>query len=162
MVKLLGDAVDTVRRAESKERWDLRKTRYSWLKNPQNLTAAPRRKLDGRAHANLKLVRAYQIRLTFQELYEHAPEDAETLLKRWYFCATHSRLAPVIEAANTAKRHWTGVLRWLQTRIANGLLEGINSLVQAAKAKVRGSRSNCNLQAIIYLLAGKLDLGLPT
>ena len=37
----------------------------------------------------------------------------------------------------------------------------INSLVQAAKAKARGYRSTRNLKAIIYLLAGKLDLRLP-
>ena len=35
---------------------------------------------------------------------------------------------------------------------------GINSLVQAAKAKARGYRSNRNFATIIYLIAGKLDL----
>ena len=47
-------------------------------------------------------------------------------------------------------------------RIANGLIEGINSLVQAAKAKARGYRSTRTLKAITYLIAGKLDLKLPT
>jgi hypothetical protein len=37
----------------------------------------------------------------------------------------------------------------------------INSLVQAAKAKARGYRSTRNLTAIVYLLAGKLDMRLP-
>ena len=59
------------------------------------------------------------------------------------------------------KRHWDGILRWFDSKIANGLIEGINSLVQAAKAKARGYRSTRNLKAIIYLLAGKLDLRLP-
>jgi hypothetical protein len=62
-------------------------------------------------------------------------------LKRWYFWATHSRLPPMIEAARTVKRHREGILRWFDNRIANGLIEGINSLVQAAKAKARGYRS---------------------
>jgi hypothetical protein len=35
---------------------------------------------------------------------------------------------------------------------------GINSLVQAAKAKARSYRSNRNFATIIYLIAGKLDL----
>ena len=39
--------------------------------------------------------------------------------------------------------------------------EGINSFVQAAKAKARGYRSSRNFKAIVYLLAGKLDLKLP-
>jgi transposase len=53
------------------------------------------------------------------------------------------------------------MLRWFQSNIANGLIEGINSLVQAAKAKARGYRSNRNLIAMVYLIAGKLDLRLP-
>jgi hypothetical protein len=34
--------------------------------------------------------------------------------------------------------------------------------VQAAKAKARGYRTLRNLKAIAYLVAGKLDLKLPT
>ena len=64
--------------------------------------------------------------------------------------------------ARTIKRHWDGILRWFQSGIANGLIKGINSLVQAAKAKARGYRSTRNLAAIIYLVAGKLELKLPT
>ncbi len=41
--------------------------------------------------------------------------------------------------------------------------EGINSLVQAAKAKARGYRSTRNLITIAYLLAGTLNFWpLPT
>lgn len=47
------------------------------------------------------------------------------------------------------KRHWDGILRWFDSKIANGILEGLNSLVQAAKAKARGYRSTHNLKAII-------------
>ena len=79
----------------------------------------------------------------------------------WPDEGTHSRLPPVIEAARTIKRHWNGILRWHETKIANGILEGINSLVQAAKAKARGYRSTRNLKAMVYLIAGKLDLRLP-
>ena len=67
----------------------------------------------------------------------------------------------MIEAARTVKRHWDGILRWFDSTIANGLIEGVNSLVQAAKAKARGYRSMRNLKAIVYLLAGRLDLRLP-
>ncbi len=47
------------------------------------------------------------------------------------------------------------------SKIADGLIEGINSLVQAAKSKARGYRSTRNLKAMVYLLAGKLDMRLP-
>jgi hypothetical protein len=81
----------------------------------------------------------------------------ESFLKRWYFWATHSRLKPVIDAARTIKRHWDGILRWFDSKIANGLIEGINSLVRATKAMTRGYRSIRNLKTMAYLLAGKLD-----
>ena len=86
-------------------------------------------------------------------------ETAEAMLKWWYFWATHSRIGPMIKAAKTIKQHWSGVLRWFTSRISNGALEGINSLIQAAKAKARGYRTTRNLITMAYLIAGKLDLG---
>jgi transposase len=161
-VKIVNDAVDQVRRAEQKGQGLLRGTRYIWLRNPANLSDRQRATLENLSTHHLKTARAYQIRLAFQELYEQdTPEQAAAFLKRWYFWATHSRLPPIIDAAHTVKRHWDGILRWFDSKIANGLIEGINSLVQAAKAKARGYRSIRNLKAMVYLIAGKFDLALP-
>jgi transposase len=52
------------------------------------------------------------------------------------------------------------VLRWFTSQINNGILVGINSLVQAAKIRDRGYRSDRNFITMIYLLAGKLKFGL--
>jgi len=161
-VKIVNDAVDQVRRAEQKGQHLLRGTRYLWLRNPANLSDRQRATLDSLPTRHLKTARAYQIRLAFQDLYQQVgPEQATSFLKRWYFWATHSRLEPVIDAARTIKRHWDGILRWFNSKIANGLMEGVNSLIQAAKAKARGYRSIRNLKTMVYLLAGKLDLRLP-
>jgi len=158
-VKIVNDAVDEVRREEQKSRPELKRTRYAWLKNETNLSTGQHEIIDSLARSNLKTARAYQIRLTFQEFYQQPTrQDAEAFLKKWYFRATHSRLQPMIDAARTVKRHWDGILRWHDSHIANGILEGLNSLVQAAKAKARGYRSTHNLKAMIYLIAGKLDL----
>jgi hypothetical protein len=40
-------------------------------------------------------------------------------------------------------------------------MEGINSLVQAAKARARGYRSTKKMKVMIYLIAGKLSFDLP-
>lgn len=162
-VKIVNEAVDLVRREEQKYRPELKQTRYVWLKNAANLSAGQRETLVSLTDSHLKTARAYQIRLTFQEFYQqNSRQQGEAFLKRWYFWATHSRLPPMVEAALTIRRHWNGILRWHDTHIANGILEGINSLVQAAKAKARGYRSSRNLKAIIYLVAGKLQISLPT
>ena len=164
VMKIINDAVDHVRREEKKQRPELKHSRYVWLKNPKNLKACQSNLLEKLSvkGLNLKTVRAYHIRLNFQELWQQPLDQAEVFLKKWYFWATHSRLQPMIDAARTIKRHWQGVLRWFSSQINNGILEGINSLVQAAKARARGYRSARNLITMIYLLAGKLKFDLPT
>ena len=162
-VKLVNDAVDKVRRAESKGRPELKRSRYLWLRNEPSLSAANRGRLQALTRLHLKTARAYQLRLAFQEIYQQPTRDWGALfLDRWYGWAIRSRLEPIKDTARTIKKHRDGILNWFDSSIANGLIEGINSLVQAAKAKARGYRSTRTLKAITYLLAGKLDLRLPT
>ncbi len=165
VVSLVNNAVEQVRRLEQKTCPQLAGSRYVWLKNPENLNTRQWEKFDSLdiANSHLKTARAYRIRLVFQELYNQPAATAQSYLDKWYFWATHSRLQPVIDVAKTIRRHQKGILRWFQSHINNGILEGINSLVQAAKAKARGYRSDRNLATIIYLISGKLDLTpLPT
>jgi len=164
IIKVINEAVDKVRREEQKEHPELVKSRYVWLKNPENLTQKQSDKLQGLTlkRLNLKTSRAYQIKLNFQALFNQPLDTSEAFLKKWFFWATHSRLQPIIDAAYTIKRHWDGVLNWFQSRLNNGILEGLNSLIQAAKAKARGYRTNKNFIAMIYLIGGKLNFELPT
>jgi transposase len=156
--------MDEVRRQEQQDRPELKRTRYLWLKNPANLKANQAATLEALQvkKLNLKTARACHIRMNFQEFWNQPLLAAEAFLKKWYFWATHSRLAPIKEAAYTMKRHWDGILRWFISKINNGILEGINSLIQAAKARARGYRTVRNLITMIYLIGGKLEFRLPT
>jgi transposase len=159
-MRLINQAVDEVRRQEQKQRPELTGSRYVWVKNPDQLTAK-QIEISDRLHLprlHLKTVRAYHMRLAFQDLWTVSRRRAEAFLTEWYYWATHSRLEPMIEVARTIRKHWSGILNWFETYISNGVLEGINSLIQAAKAKARGYRSTRNLIAMAYLIAGKLDL----
>ena len=71
-----------------------------------------------------------------------------------------STLEPMRKVAKTLLDHAEGVLRWFTSGLATGLLEGINSLIQAAKSKARGYRTTRNLITIAYLIAGKLQFKL--
>ena len=42
--------------------------------------------------------------------------------------------------------------------INNGILEGLNSVIQAAKSKARGYKIAVNFKTIAFLLAGDIDL----
>jgi len=162
-VKLVNDAVDQVRRIESKTQPSLKGSRYAWLKNEANLSAGQSDTLATLAHTNLKTARAYRMRLAFQEVYAQPTRGwGELYLDRWIGWVKRSRLEPMKAVAKTMERHREGILAWFDSRIANGLIEGINSLVQAAKAKARGYRSTRNLISMTYLITGKLNLKLPT
>jgi transposase len=162
LMQLLGDAVDQVRREEQQTHPDLKGTRYVWLKNEWNHTAEQAKTFDQLRSSHLATVRATHIKSVFQDLFAcDSVEEAEPLLKHWYFWVTHSQIAPVIKAAKTIKKHWAGVLRWFVSRISNGVLEAINSLIQSAKAKARGFRNSRYLITMVYLIAGKLDFKLP-
>jgi transposase len=52
--------------------------------------------------------------------------------------------------------YWDGIARWNQSQINNGILEGLNSTVQAAKRKARGYKIK-HLITMSYLLTGKLN-----
>ncbi len=64
----------------------------------------------------------------------------------------------MIKLAQSLKKRKDGILRWFKTKLTYGLLEGINSLVQAAKRKARGYRTPENFIAMIYATVNKLDL----
>ncbi len=117
-----------------------------------------KKKRESLSELNLKSMRALHIRENFQEIYKaNTFEEFNALLNKWYFWATHSRLEPIIKAAKTIKNHWDGVLEWKKSQINNGILEGLNSIIQAAKRKARGYKFD-HFKVIAFLLTGKLDL----
>ena len=163
VMKLIGDAVNDVRRSEVKGRPELKGTRYVWSKNASNLTPKQSLTLASLSSSNLKTARAWRMRLAFQDIYqERTREWGALFFDKWLGWAKRSRLEPMKAVARTMEKHRDGILAWFDSRISNGLIEGINSLVQAAKAKARGYRNSKTLKAVTYLVAGKLDLKLPT
>ncbi|MCA1701066.1 MAG: ISL3 family transposase [Actinobacteria bacterium] len=155
----LTKAVDEVRRAERAEHGDLlKRSRYLWLRNPTRLTDRQRDRLDELLRHPLKTARAYRWMLKFDDAYELPADEAEHYLRAWCRGAKRSRLRPIINFARMVEEYWLGIVRWFESRITNGLLEGLNSLVQAAKRRARGYRSTRNYIAMIYLTVGKLDI----
>jgi transposase len=163
ILKIINKAVDTVRKKEAQDLDILKSTKYLFLKNQTNLTQKQSRKLTelSMPKLNLKSIRALHIRENFQEIYNAENQnDFVKLLNKWYFWATHSRLEPIKQAAYTIKRHWAGVLKWFESKINNGILEGLNSIIQACKAKARGYKTFKNFSIIAYLVTGNLKFNL--
>lgn len=161
IMKVINTAVDKVRKQEACTQFGLLKgTKYIFLKNEKDLTNAQRQKRQelSMSKLNLKSIKSLHIRENFQEIYKAPTSELfESMLKRWYFWATHSRIQPMIEAAYTIKAHWEGVVQWKKSHIDNGLLEGLNSLIQAAKAKARGFSTFRYFRIVAFLITGRLN-----
>lgn len=158
VMKLVGEAVDEVRVQEQKQRPELKKTKYIWLKNESNLKAEQKQTLSRLKDSNLLTGRAYRLKLALQEFWTTPHIFADVFLREWIGWAARPKLPPMMSLAKTIKQHEEGILRWFHSKMTNGLLEGINGLVQAAKRRARGYRNVENLIAMVYMTANKLRL----
>jgi transposase len=162
VIGLINEAVDTVRREESKERKILKYSRYWWLKNPNNLKKKQAQKIQAMSIMNLKTARAYRIKLALQDIYNLTTmKEPERALKRWYYWATHSRIPAIIKVAKTIKKHWDGIMNYFKYRLTNGVVECFNGIIQTIKRRARGYRNTDNFITIVYLVKGKLNFNLP-
>ncbi|TAK81874.1 MAG: ISL3 family transposase [Aquabacterium sp.] len=157
IMKLVNEAVDSVRRAEAKMQPALKGARFALLKNETKLTSQQKKKRAYISQLNLKTSRALRLKETFQAIYQaDTGVQFTTLLKEWYFWATHAQLEPFKKLAQTIKKHWDGIVRWKESQINNGILEGLNSVIQAAKRKARGYGEK-HFKTMAYFLTGKLN-----
>ncbi len=173
VMKLAGEAVDETRRREQASCPELKGTRRTWLGNPRNLSAKRFEQLESLSARNLFTARAYHMRLNLQELWEHAslPAARQHLRSwtKWVVAATRRpreegatwMLESMRRLANTVRTHEAGILNYFRRRQTSGVVEGLNSKVQAARARARGYRNPETYKTIIYLIAGQLQFDLP-
>lgn len=173
VMKLVGEALDDARRREYEARPELKKSRYVWLKNPSNLSLSQRAKLAGLSTMNLLTAKAYQMRLNLQALWDRrTPASAAKYLKRWCNWVDRATKRPkdsketwVLEAMNrtakTVRESATGILNYFRLRMTSGVIESVNGLAQAARARARGYRNADTFISMIYLIAGRLTFELP-
>jgi len=159
LIKLMNDAMGKIRAEEARQFPEmLRKSRYLFLKNPEKLLPEEQERLDTMvANQCHKSVEAYTHKLNLQNVYyAESRQEAETLLNQWHKKAGKSTLSLIQKIAKTVKDHWDGILSHFDSELTTGYLEGINSLIQAAKARARGYRNPRNMISMAYLIAGKL------
>lgn len=160
----VGKAVDDVRKQEHRELRSggdetLTRTKYLWLYSQENLPERQRERFQELKTINLKTGRAWAIKESLRDLWTYARRAyADRFWKRWHFWATHSRLKPIIEAANFVKRHIDHVLNFFQYGVTNAVSEGINSKIQTIKKMAYGFRNLENFKAAIYFHCGGLQL----
>jgi transposase len=160
LVKMLSEAVDQTRRLESKNNRDAKGTRFLWLKNPSRLKEGQRLELE-----RLRLspsfagtAEAYRLRLAFQELFIQPKAKAAHYLATWLDAAYDCGVRAVEDVAVTFFKMRDKILSWFENRVSNGVLEGLNSVLQSAKNRARGYANPAHMILISYLLHGRLNL----
>lgn len=159
ITKIINEGVDAVRREEAKTTPLLKKARYVFLKNQANLNAKEKAKREELqlSTMNLKSMEALRMRENFQAIYQAATmEHFSALLKEWIEWVEQCGLKPMEKVAHCMCRHWDGIVQWKKSQINNGILEGLNSVIQAAKRKARGYKTK-HFITIAYLITAKLD-----
>lgn len=160
IMKIINEGVDAVRRSEAADNPILKKSRYCFLKNERNLTQNQKSKLEEIKLSKIKLktLKALQIRERFQEIYQaETIEDFTLLFKKCLRWMQLCRIPAIQKVGKTLKMHQDGILQWKLSQINNGILEGLNSIIQAAKRKARGYKTFERIRTITYLLTGKLS-----
>ena len=168
VIKHANEAVDKVRREESHlDPWHhylLKRTKYLWLKNDENLTEKQHDKKESLSRKRLKTARAYAMRVTLQDIYEYSlsRSEAEDRLERLCSWMMRSRLEPMKALANLIRNHWIEILNYFDYGYTNAILEGMNSIIQNIKRRARGFRNDEYFKTMIYLGCGKLNLKITT
>lgn len=160
----LTDAVDKVRRGEHKALMKdgdhrLKGSKYLWLRNVENMKPEQHQAFTEIKSLNLKTARAWAIKEQLKGMWSYRSEAwARKFFDRWYYWATHSRLAAVIAAAKTVKRHLMGLLNYCKHPITNAMSESINAKIQKLICQSRGYRNIENFKSDILFHCGGLEL----
>jgi transposase len=170
VIRLAGDAVDAVRRAEwnahgksktTAGRW-VKHARWSLLKAPERQTIPQLARLGEVAQTNRRLYRAFLLYHELRLLYRlDDPALAPAHLKAWLAWASRSRLKPFVRLARTLRARRDGILAAIRLGLSNSRLEALNSKVRLISHRSFGFHGPTPLIALIYLCCGGIHPALP-
>jgi len=165
IVKKLNEAVDETRRQEVKRLHDqgydpiLSKSRYCFLKRPENLTMGQRTRLNDLLAFELKSVRAYCLKEAFDVFWNYtSPRHAREYLKNWCNRTMRSRIEPLKKFVKTLRKHEELLMNYFEAkkRYSSGMVEGFNLKVGLTIRKAFGFRNFRHLQVALYHQLGDL------
>jgi transposase len=164
--KYLNEAVDSVRRQESRQLYQagdstLIGSKFTWLRNPENMTKRQRTSFDQLMACELKTGRAWALKNMFREFWRLGCRDsASFFFDYWSERVEQLGLKPMIKVQELLKRHFNNILNYFEHEITNAASEGLNSKIQLYKASARGFHSFESYRTRILFYCGKLDMAI--
>ena len=160
VMKEVNKAMDELRKLERIGNDMLKKHKYTFLKN--KLSPKIKSERDFLLEMFPKLGEGYRLKYLFKDFWDlKDKEEAEAYLAFWCDIADESGIFPFQKAVRTIRAHWSGIINYIESRINNGILEGLNSKIQLAKKRARGYRNTKNFINMIYFTCGKLKFDYP-
>ena len=164
IIKYLNDGVDKTRKIETtkldkQKDKSLKKTKYLFLKNPENMTGKQALRFEELKKMNLKTSKAWQIKENFKGFYNlERINSGKFFFNAWYNDVINSGLKHMIKVAGMLERHFGGIVTYIRHKITNSLSENINGKIQKIKTIAKGFRDFINYRIAILFYLGKLDM----
>ena len=160
----LTKAVDETRKLDvaklkaEKREAVLTKSKYIFLKNPENLTEKQAVKLEELLGYNLRVIRAYLMKEDFERFWDYKSGFwAGRFLDEWCVRAMRSKIEPMKKFVGTIRRHRELLLNWFKSKgLSSGIVEGFNNKVKLTMRKSYGFRTEKTLETSLYHALGKL------
>jgi transposase len=165
----INKAIDQVRAGEVRKLKEqgkkpiLKRARWLFLKNPENLTEKQDQKLAQLLKQNLITVKSYLLKEDFQRLWEYVSHYwAGKFIDRWTRKVMFSRIEPMKKVARTIRAHKPLILNWFKAKkmISQSVVEGMNNKVKLTFRKAYGFRTIKATEIQLYHTLG--DLPLPS
>ena len=160
VVKEVNKAMDELRKLERIGNDMLKGHKYTFLTNKISPKIETERDLLMEMYP--KLGEGYRLVQLFKDFWDiEDKEEAEGYLAFWCDVAMDTGIFPFRTVVKTIKAHWSGIINYIESKINNGILEGINSKIQLAKKRARGYRNMDNFISMIYFTCSKLKFDYP-
>jgi transposase len=161
----MNKALDEVRAGESRRMAMegrtpvLKKSRWLLLKREENLKTEQRLRLRDILRYNLRTVRAYLLKETFQQLWDYNSATwAGKFLDEWGRQVMRSRIEPMKKIARSLGGHRELILNYFRAQklLSSGGVEGLNNKGKVTMRKSYGFRTFRCLELPLYDSLGKL------
>ena|GEM_PF-1839812 len=165
IVQNLGKALNKIRAEEARRMKQegfeniLTHTKYCFLKREENLPERQKMKLNEVLQYDLKSVRAYLLKKSFQLFWEYKSSYwASWFLKKWCARAMRSQLEPIKNFVRMLRKHEPLIMNWFKANkeYSNSIVEGLNRKINLVIRKSYGFRSLEVLKIALFHTMGQL------
>lgn len=135
-----------------KEATDLKGQRFLLLRNHDNLYLNQKERISEILSSHAEIGTVYGLKESLRDTWDFESKyDAANHLVSWLLTAEYSGIGALRDIIKLVDNHFNEILNWFDSGMSNGVMEGINSVIQAVKNRARGYRDWRNLRTMCYL-----------